>query len=225
MEPAGVIPGERGGHGRAPAEREGRILLRRPFPADPDRRQSPGARNPALDCRICLLALVLLAGAVVVLSGCTSVPGGPAGTVGTATPGGNGTDGALQVTIQAEPSRYAPYMSTTVGIRLAAVNASGILPPDSRFTWETDYGTFLQWGLPSFRVEELGPRPETGPEPVYWSFRGEPGEGERRPVHISLHVRDPSTGAVLAGSGLNLTWENPITAVVEGAGETTRSFP
>jgi len=225
MEPAGVIPGERGGHGRAPAEREGRILLRRPFPADPDRRQSPGTGRPALDCRICLLALVLLAAASLAAAGCASLPGGPAGTVGPATPGGEGTGGALHVTIQAEPSRYAPYMSTTVGIRLTAVNASGILPPDARFAWETNYGTFLQWGPPSFRVEELGPRPVTGTEPVYWSFRGEPGEGERRPVHISLHVRDPSTGAVLAESGLNLTWEDPMTAVVEGAGEATRSFP
>ena len=225
MEPAGVIPGERGGHGRAPAEREGRILLRRPFPADPDRRQSPGARNPALDCRICLLALVLLAGAALVVSGCTSLPGGPAGTVGTATPVGNGTDGALHVTIQAEPARYSPYMSSTVGIRLTAVNASGILPPDSRFAWETDYGMFLQWGPPSFRVEELGPRPVTGTEPVYWSFFDDPADKEKRPVHISLQVQDPSTGAVLARAGLTLTWEDPMTAVVEVVGETTRSFP
>ena len=192
------------------------MLFRGPFPADPDRLRSPGTRNPALDRRSGLLALLLLAGAVVVLSGCTSLPGGPAGTVGTATPGGNGTDGALQVTIQAEPSRYAPYMSTTVGIRLTAVNTSDILPPDARFAWETDYGTFLQWGPPSFRVEELGPRPETGTEPVYWSFRGDPGEMERRPVHISLRVMDPSTGAVLAESGLSLTWESPTTVVVGG---------
>jgi len=225
MEPARVIPGEHGGHGRAPAGREGRILLRGPVPADPDRLRPPGTGRPALDCRICLLALLLLAAASLAAAGCASLPGGPAGTVGTATPGGNGTDGSLQITIQAEPARYSPYMSTTVGIRLAAVNGSGILPPDARFAWETDYGTFLRWGPPSFRVEELGPRPETGTEPVYWSFRGDPGEMERRPVHISLRVRDPSTGAILAGSGLNLTWENPITAVVEGAGEATRSFP
>jgi len=205
MEPARVIPWERGGDVRAPAGREGRILLRGPFPADPDRLRPPGTGRPALDCRICLLALLLLAGAVVVLSGCTSLPGGPDGTVRPATPGGNGTDGSLQITIQAEPSRYAPYMSTTVGIRLTAVNTSDILPPDARFAWETDYGTFLQWGPPSFRVEELGPRPVTGTEPVYWSFVWNPEEKERRPVHISLHVKDPSTGAVLAESGLNLT--------------------
>ena len=125
--------------------------------------------------------------------------------VGTAIPVETVTEGPLHVTIQAEPSRYAPYMSTTVGIRLIAVNGSGILPPDARFAWETDYGTFLQWGPPSFRVEELGPRPVTGTEPVYWSFVWNPEEKERRPVHISLHVKDPSTGAVLAESGLNLT--------------------
>ena len=192
------------------------MLPRRPWPEDPDRRRSTGTRNPIPGRHICLLVLILLAGAALVSSGCISFPGGTAGTVGTATPVGDGTGGALQVTIQAEPSRYAPYMSTTVGIRLIAVNGSGILPPDARFAWETDYGTFLQWGPPSFRVEELGPRPETGTEPVYWSFRGDPGEMERRPVHISLRVMDPSTGAVLAESGLSLTWESSTTVVVGG---------
>ena len=220
-----ISAGECGGHGRAPVGREGRLLFRGPFPADPDRLRPPGTGRPALDCRICLLALVLLAAASLAAAGCTSLPGVPDGMVGPAIPVETVTEGPLHVTIQAEPARYSPYMSTTVGIRLAAVNASGILPPDSRFTWETDYGTFLQWGPPSFRVEELGPRPVTGTEPVYWSFRGEPGEGERRPVHISLHVIDPSTGAVLAESGLNLTWEDPMIVVVEGAGEATRSFP
>ena len=126
----------------------------------------------------------------------------------------------LTPAINATPARYSPVMSSTVGIRLTPVNVSGILPPDAVFTWETPYGSFYHWGPPDFRVVELGPRYAGSSDPVYWSYFSEPTDKERRPVTITLSVRDPVTGAILANATLRIGWEPPdnLTAVVEGQG-------
>ena len=128
--------------------------------------------------------------------------------------------GPLTLQINATPARYNPAMSSTIGIRLTPANTSGIVPPDARFTWETTFGTFYHWGPPDFRVVELAPVYTGTGEPVYWSYFSEHGEKERPPVTITLGVRDPSTGAVLANASLRVGWEDPagLTAVVEGTG-------
>jgi hypothetical protein len=126
----------------------------------------------------------------------------------------------LLIQINATPARYSPVMSSTIGIRLVAVNISGIIPPDAQYTWETTFGTFYHWGPPDFRVVELVPRYTGTGEPVYWSYFSEHGEKERHPVTITLDVTDSSTGKVLANASLRIGWEPPdsFTAVVEGPG-------
>jgi hypothetical protein len=127
----------------------------------------------------------------------------------------------LTLAINATPTRYAPVMSSTIGIRLTPVNTSGILPPDARYTWETTFGTFYHWGPPDYRVVELAPNYSGTVEPVYWSYFSEHGEKDRRPVTITLTVSEPSTGRILASAGLRIGWEPPdsFTAVVEGPGQ------
>jgi hypothetical protein len=160
------------------------------------------------------IILILVASAL--CAGCTA-PMKPAGNRGPST----GDPGAsLQVVITADPARYSPFMSSTVGIRLSAVNISGVLPPDARILWDTDSGYFLSWGPPDFRVVTLGPRYEGGEEPVYWSFSPEQGEKERRPVHISLQVVLPSTGTVVARNNLTVGWEDSMAVVGESTGDT-----
>jgi hypothetical protein len=126
----------------------------------------------------------------------------------------------LLIQINATPARYSPVMSSTIGIRLEAVNTSGIIPVDAQYTWETTFGTFYHWGPPDFRVVELVPKYTGTGEPVYWSYFSEHGEKERRPVTIALNVTDSSTGKVLANASLRIGWEPPdsFTAVVEGPG-------
>ncbi len=126
----------------------------------------------------------------------------------------------LSIQINATPSRYNPAMSSTIGIRLEAVNSSGIIPPDAQFTWETGFGTFYHWGPPDFRVEELAPKYTGTDEPVYWSYFSELEEKVRQPVTITLTVSEPSAGKILANATLRIGWEPPdsFTAVVEGPG-------
>jgi len=111
-------------------------------------------------------------------------------------------------------------MSSTIGIRLVAVNTSGIIPPDAQYTWETTFGTFYHWGAPDFKVVELVPKYTGTGEPVYWSYFSEHGEKERRPVTITVSVQEPATGKVLGNASLRIGWEPPdsFTAVVEGPG-------
>jgi hypothetical protein len=124
----------------------------------------------------------------------------------------------LSLHINATPSRYAPVMSSTIGIRLTPANTTGIIPPDAKYSWETTFGTFYHWGPPDFKVVELAPNYTGTGEPVYWSYFSEHGEKERSPVTITLGVWDPSSGIILANASLLIGWEPPdsFTAVVEG---------
>lgn len=167
-------------------------------------------RAPAIAAGLLVLTLVTLAA-----SGCLA-PGTP-GSPSTPTPTPT-VDQPLSLSINATPTRYSPVMSSTIGIRLEAVNTSGIIPVDAQYTWETTFGTFYHWGPPDFRVVELVPKYTGTGEPVYWSYFSEHGEKERRPVTIALNVTDSSTGKVLANASLRIGWEPPdsFTAVVEG---------
>ena len=53
----------------------------------------------------------------------------------------------LTLAINTTPPRYNPAMSSTIGIRLVAVNSSGIIPPDAQFTWETNFGMTAEYPL------------------------------------------------------------------------------
>jgi hypothetical protein len=126
----------------------------------------------------------------------------------------------LVIQINATPPRYNPAMSSTIGIRLTPVNTSGIIPPDAKFTWETNFGSFYHWGPPDFKVIDLGPKYTGTTDPVYWSYFSEHGEKYRRPVNITLTVAEPSTETILTTTGLRIGWEDPLgfTAIVDGPG-------
>ena len=110
-------------------------------------------------------------------------------------------------------------MSSTIGIRLAPVNITGMFPPDAQYTWETDFGTFYHWGPPDFKVVELAPKYTGMAEPVYWSYFSQLEEKSHRPVNITLAVTESSTGKILANATIQVGWEEPngLTAVVEGS--------
>ncbi|MGA2934336.1 MAG: hypothetical protein ABSD81_04195 [Methanomicrobiales archaeon] len=161
-----------------------------------------------------LIALAFLAG---LACGCV-IPGTPESAPSPGASPAPPVAVPLSIQINATPPRYNLAMSSTIGIRLEPVNTSGFLPEDSRFTWETSYGSFYHWGPPDFRVTELGPRYTGTGEPVYWSFFSLEGEKERPPVNITLTVQGPSTGDILAKASLKIGWEDPhgFTAIVEG---------
>jgi hypothetical protein len=165
-----------------------------------------------------LLVLVALAIVTGVTCGCLT-PAAPESPPGPAVSPAPSIAAPLMIQINATPPRYSPVMSSTIGIRLTPVNTSGIIPSDARFTWETTFGSFYHWGPPDFKVTELGPRYTGTSEPVYWSFFSEQGEKGKIPVTVTVTVTDPSTGAVLSGAFLRISWEDPnrLTAMVVGS--------
>lgn len=161
--------------------------------------------------RLCLIIIII---AIIAFTGCF-IPGAPESQPSPSPAPTLAVPLAIQ--INATPTRYNPAMSSTIGIRLMPVNVSGIIPPDARFTWETDFGTFFHWGPPDFKVVELAPKYTGSPDPVYWSYFSEHGTKYRLPVNITLSVTDLSTGTTLANATLHVGWENPpgYTSVVE----------
>ncbi len=83
------------------------------------------------------------------------------------------------------------------------------------YRWKTDYGTFLSWTSPDFKVLTLGPDVVVTHPKVYWSY-GVLSEGQSRPlVHISLELVDPSNGATLAYATRTIGWTEGDVAEIQ----------
>jgi hypothetical protein len=125
-------------------------------------------------------------------------------------------DNALpeDVTIQIDRDIYTPIMSSTVGIGLTPVHTLERPPETVRFHWHTDYGYFVAWDSPDFKVKLLGPEVINNGKKIYWSY--DPGEmgAEKPSVEISLQIEDAQSAQFLAGASLKIGWEDQDTARV-----------
>lgn len=119
-----------------------------------------------------------------------------------------------EVTIQTHIDAYIPIMSSTVGIGLTPVYESGRLSEALQFHWRTDYGHFVAWDAPDFKVNLLGTEVINDGQKIYWSY--DPGEmGIKKPtVEVSLQIEDARSGQVLAEARLKIGWEDKDTAMV-----------
>lgn len=123
--------------------------------------------------------ILLVAGTLA--CGCTGNPDAQTGTV----------------TISASTTAYAPVMSHTVGIELAA-HYSGPAQDSAAYHWITDYGEFVAWAPPDYRVTSLGADAVTQAPVVYWTYLPEqPGE-EPATVRVAVTVENTETGRTLA---------------------------
>lgn len=121
------------------------------------------------------------------------------------------------IAIQATPGRYSPIMSSTVGIRLSTgYNASVPVV----YNWTTDYGYFLTWNAPDYRVGIEGRNIITDQPSVYWSYPPEDMGKEKPPVTIRLVVETErlihggSEGwGTIAWKEIHIGWEDNDTAV------------
>ena len=156
--------------------------------------------------------LVLIA--AIVAAGCsTPLTRGTAGSGAGPAPG-DGVAVPIDVIITAEPREYSLMMSSTPGIRLSALNISGILPPGAVFRWETSFGHFLSWAPPTYQVVPLGPVAMGGPDAIYWSYDPIPVGEDLPEVMITLTVTDPATGTPLARRTLQISWKDSQMVVV-----------
>ena len=119
-----------------------------------------------------------------------------------------------EVTIQTDRDVYIPIMSSAVGIGLIPVYTLEKPPETVQLHWRTDYGYFVAWDSPDFKVNLLGTEVINNGEKIYWSY--DPGEmGAKKPlVEISLQIEDAQSGQVLAEASLKIGWENQDTAKV-----------
>lgn len=176
--------------------------------------------NPKQSLLAWLFVLIILA-ALPLLSGCSA----PTVTVPviTPTPAVPVTCSAdtgvcpppvlASVRINASPSRYSPFMSSTPGIRLSP-DVSGFNQSGAEFVWNANYGHFLSWGSPDYTIRNYPLPVVNHGETIYWSFT-EPVSSARDPVTISLSARNVSSGQVLGSSSLTLCWEGNFTVILQ----------
>ncbi len=69
--------------------------------------------------------------------------------------------------IKPEIDLYTPSMNSTVGIGLNVTFNGG---KDAKYHWTTDYGYFVSWSSPDFKVVNLGKEVTNNGEKIYWSF-------------------------------------------------------
>jgi hypothetical protein len=88
-------------------------------------------------------------------------------------------------------------MSSTVGFDLTPWY-TGPDAASARYRWVADYGTFLTWDPPEYRIMDAGSKVVTGNATVYWTYRPAVPGSEPEQVTVSLTVEDSRTGSVLA---------------------------
>jgi hypothetical protein len=137
----------------------------------------------------------------------------------TTAPDRTGTQSAgspVTLSIQPDITRYTVIMSSTVGIGLTP-QINGTLPAGNlTYVWKTDYGHFLSWEAPDYKVQERGDIVTVNDTKVYWTYLYANASAPRPPVHITLDVIDPSTGATLGHAEQTIGWDTGNDTAVIG---------
>ncbi len=118
------------------------------------------------------------------------------------------TTGSVPLGIIADRAIYTPLMSSTVGIGLTPEYPSSVNNSTVNFHWHTDYGYFLSWGSPDFKVTNNGQDVVTTDRTIYWSYSPDDMDKEKPPVHVTLTMVDKMSGRTLNTTGIDITWEN-----------------
>jgi hypothetical protein len=124
-------------------------------------------------------------------------------------------DSSALLTIINDRNVYSPMMSSTVGIGLTPGYPATVDNRTVTFRWQTDYGKFLSWEAPDYKVIEQGADVTTDDGKIYWSCLAENASGRRPPVHITLTMIDRASGKTLGTASLEIGWGDPDVAVVK----------
>ena len=110
--------------------------------------------------------------------------------------------------IVADRQNYTPLMSSTVGIGLTPAYPSAVDSDSVSFRWHTDYGTFLSWGAPDFKVYNNGTDATISDRKIYWSYSPDDMGKEKPNAHITLTMVDKATGRAINTTGIDIGWES-----------------
>ena len=119
-----------------------------------------------------------------------------------------------EAAIQTDRDVYIPIMSSTVGIGLIPVYELERPPETVQLHWRTNYGYFVAWDSPDFKVNLLGTEVINNGEKIYWSYVPDEMGVKKPTVEISLQVEDARSRQVLAEARLKIGWEDKDTARV-----------
>jgi hypothetical protein len=118
------------------------------------------------------------------------------------------------VKIQVDRDTYLPVLSSTVGIGLTPIHEVEEALEDMKFHWRTNYGYFVDWHSPEYRVNILGAEVIHSGEKIYWSYDPQEMGKEKPPVLIRLRVVNEKSDDVFYESSLQIFWEDIDTATV-----------
>jgi hypothetical protein len=116
--------------------------------------------------------------------------------------------------VRPEPLQYSPAMSSTPGIGLRTV----FVPPAGTavdYHWSADYGYFVSWNAPSFKVVPRGADLVATEGTLYWSYDAKRAFERKPVVTIAVEARDAESGRVLARKKLKLDWDGDTARVRE----------
>ncbi|HEY3273620.1 MAG TPA: hypothetical protein VGJ92_07665 [Methanocella sp.] len=122
--------------------------------------------------------------------------------------------GKVPLTICTDRDSYSLIMSSTVGIGLTPGYPASVDNRTVSFRWQTDYGNFLSWNAPDFKVNERGTNVTIDNGKIYWSYLSEDGKKQRPPVQVTLTMIDRATGKELGNARLEIGWDDRDNAVV-----------
>lgn len=117
-----------------------------------------------------------------------------------------------ELSVRAEPSQYSPAMDSTVGIGLRPV----FVPPSGvtvDFHWHTDFGHFVLWNPPDYKVVPQGDDVTMTDGRLYWSYDASMALTHKPAVSITIEAVDRETGKVIATKTLHLDWEHDLARV------------
>jgi len=162
---------------------------------------------------------------IILFAGCISRGGEPPlatttpTTLAPSTAGTTVAPNSPDISLEAAPGRYNPLMSSTVGIRLSAgYNASVPVV----YNWTADYGYFVTWNAPDYRVTIDNRNIVTDQPSIYWSYPTADMGTKKPPVTIRLVIE--TERLIHGGSGgrgtiawkeIHIGWVGNDTAVAE----------
>lgn len=126
---------------------------------------------------------------------------------------GAGADEPPQLTIIADRHVYTPAMSSTVGIGLTPGYPVLVDNETVAFRWKTDYGYFISWDAPDYKVNNRGQDITMGDGKIYWSYHPDDMDKEKPVVHVTLLMIEKASGRALNTTSIEIGWADKHTAL------------
>ncbi|MFI5361274.1 MAG: hypothetical protein ACHQ49_04835 [Elusimicrobiota bacterium] len=117
-----------------------------------------------------------------------------------------------ELAVRASPQQYSPAMSSSPGIGLTPV----FTPPagtTARYRWTTNFGGFVSWNPPDYKVVPRGSDPTGSEGTLYWTYDPRLALLGKPVVSIVVEAIDPESGRVLARSKIKLDWDSDVARV------------